>query len=999
MKQEVFPDIALDMVMVSVAYPGASPEEVEDGIILAIEEAVRNLEGVYEIIGTAREGGGFVSIELLRGANVYRLAQEVKSEIDRIITFPEEAEEPEVRINQIRRDVLTVVLYGDVSTSVLHRTGENLRDFLLQSPDITQVDLEGVPPLEISIEPSQEELRRYGLTLGDIAARLAASSADIPAGGLKTGTGEVLVRLTERRDYGKQFAELPIIVTETGSKVLLRDIARIDDSFADTDRYSRYNGRNAVMLEVYRVGKETPIQVADAVRAQLKEFAPYMPIGIQTAIDNDRSDTYRQRVELLLKNGAFGLVLVLVLLGLFLEARIAFWVAMGIPISFLGSFLLLPALGVTINMMSLFAYIIALGIVVDDAIVVGENVYYYRQQGLSPLAAAISGVGEVSVPVTFSILTNIAAFLPIYFIPGVTGNIFRMIPVVVCVVFTISLMECVFVLPAHLGHEKIRQRKGIAGWLHARQQGFSKWFTWWVYHRYGPVLSFSVKHRYLTILFAMSLLMLTSAYAFSGRMGFQLFPVVESDFSDAVVMLPYGSPVAKTEAAVAKIEDGARKLAEEIGHPELLTGISADIGREGGGHVGHVQAHLADPEIRKNIMGTEEFTRRWREIVGEIPGLEYMRFAADTGGPGGRGRPITVELSHRSMEVLEEASKQLAVELAEYEGVEDVDDGFRPGKQQIDFTLKPEGKSMGLTARDVARQVRNAFYGAEVLRQQRGRNEIKVMVRLPIQDRKSEQMIYDLMIRTPDGTFVPFRDIATLERGRAYTTIERRNGRRVVQVSADVTPRSRATEVLADLAQNVLPELIRHYPGLTYSFEGHQADIRESMGSLRTTFLLALLAIYAMLAIPFRSYLQPLIVMLSIPYGIVGAFLGHLIMGFDLCIPSMFGIVALSGVVVNDALVMISFANYHNRQEGLPPVDAIYKAATQRFRPIMLTTLTTFGGLAPMIFETSRQARFLIPMALSLGYGILFSTFIVLLIVPSMFIIINDIKNMLNHLK
>lgn len=450
MKQEVFPDIALDMVMVSVAYPGASPEEVEDGIILAIEEAVRNLEGVYEITGTAREGGGFVSIELLRGANVYRLAQEVKSEIDRIITFPEEAEEPEVRINQIRRDVLTVVLYGDVATTVLHQTGENLRDFLLQSPDITQVDLEGVPPLEISIEPSQEELRRYGLTLGDIAARLAASSADIPAGGLKTSTGEVLVRLTERRDYGKQFAELPIIVTETGSKVLLRDIARIDDSFADTDRYSRYNGRNAVMLEVYRVGKETPIQVADAVRAQLKEFAPYMPIGIETAIDNDRSDTYRQRVELLLKNGAFGLVLVLVLLGLFLEARIAFWVAMGIPISFLGSFLLLPALGVTINMMSLFAYIIALGIVVDDAIVVGENVYYYRQQGLSPLAAAISGVGEVSVPVTFSILTNIAAFLPIYFIPGVTGNIFRMIPVVVCVVFTISLMECVFVLPAHL---------------------------------------------------------------------------------------------------------------------------------------------------------------------------------------------------------------------------------------------------------------------------------------------------------------------------------------------------------------------------------------------------------------------------------------------------------------------------------------------------------------------------------------------------------------------
>ena len=998
MKQEVFPDITLDMVTVSVAYPGASPEEVEDGILLAIEESVRNLEGVYEITATAHEGLGYVSVELLRGENVYRLAQEVKSEIDRIITFPEEAEEPQVRINQYRREVLTVVLHGDVSTGVLHRTGENLRDFLLQSPDITQVDLEGAPPLEISIEPSQEELRRYGLTIGDIAARLAASSADIPAGGLKTGAGEVLIRLTERRDYGKQFAELPIIVTEDGSEVLLRDIARIDDSFADTDRYSRYNGRNAVMLEVYRIGKETPIQVADAVRSQLEEFVPFMPPGIETAIDGDKSDIYRQRVQLLLKNGAFGLCLVLVLLGLFLEARLAFWVMLGIPISFMGSFLFLPAAGVTINMISLFAYIIALGIVVDDAIVVGENVYYYRQQGLAPLTAAIRGTREVATPVTFSILTNIAAFLPIYFIPGTTGNIFRMIPVVVCVVFTISLIECVFVLPAHLGHEGKRKRTGISKWLHERQQGFSKGFTWWVHHRYGPVLSMSLRHRYLTILVALSILALTIAYAYSGRMGFQLFPVVESDYSDATVVLPYGSPVARTEAIVAKIEEGARKVIAESGHPELVTGISTDIGR-GGGHMGRVRALLADPDIRQNIMSTEEFTNRWRKIVGEIPGLEYIRFAADTGGPGGHGRAITVELSHRSMEVLEQASKELAIELENYDGVEDVDDGFRPGKQQIDFTLKPEGKSLGITARDVARQVRHAFYGAEVLRQQRGRNELKVMVRLPVEDRRSEQMIYDLMIQTPSGVFVPFRDIATLTRGRAYTTIERRNGRRVVQVSADITPRSRAGEVLADLSESVLPVMMRRHPGLTYTFEGHQADIRESMGSLKVTFLLALMAIYAMLAIPFRSYIQPLIVMLSIPYGIVGAFLGHLIMGFDLCIPSMFGIVALSGVVVNDALVMIDFANYRNRIEGLAPLEAIHSAAIQRFRPIMLTTLTTFGGLAPMIFETSRQARFLIPMALSLGYGILFSTFIVLLIVPSMYIIINDFKTLVMRLR
>ena len=996
MKQEVFPDVALDMVSVSVAYPGASPEEVEDGILLAIEEAVRNLEGVYEITSVAREGAGSVTVELLSGANVFRLAQEIKSEVNRIITFPEDAEEPQVRINQFRRDVLTVVLYGDAPDTSLHRTGESLRDFLLQSPDITQVDLSGMPPLEISIEPSQDQLRRYGLTMGDIAARLAASAMDLPAGGLKTDGGELLVRLTERREYGRQFAELPVITTENGSQVLLRDIAHIDDSFADTDLYARFNGQRAVMLDVYRVGRETPIQVADAVREQLEEFAPMLPPGIEVDIDRDRSDVYRQRVQLLLKNGAIGLVLVLLLLGLFLEARLAFWVMLGIPISFMGSFLFLPFVGVTVNMMSLFAYIISLGIVVDDAIVVGENIYFYRQKGLAPLEAAIRGVRDVATPVTFSILTNIAAFMPIYFIPGVTGNIFRMIPIVVSVVFLISLVECLFVLPAHLGHQRETKRSGVSKWLHDRQQGFSAWFTWWVHHRYGAFLSISLRHRYLTILIALGMLTITIAYALSGRMGFQLFPVIESDFSEARVVLPYGAPVARTEAVVALLEAGAQQVVKDAGRPELVTGITTDIG-QGGGHVGRVRARLADASIRRHIMGTEEFTRRWREAVGEVAGIEFMRFAADVGGPGGRGRPITVELSHRSMETLEQASRDLAQELSDYTGVEDVDDGFRPGKQQLDFTLLPEGKSLGLTARDVARQVRHAFYGAEVLRQQRGRNEMKVMVRLPRQERNSEQMIAALMVRTPAGAYVPLREVAAFERGRAYTTIDRRNGRRVVQVSSDITPRSRAGEVLGDLRENVLPQLLHNYPGLTYSFEGHQADIRESMGSLQLSFLLALLAIYAMLAIPFHSYIQPFIVMLSIPYGVVGAVIGHLIMGYDLCIPSMFGIVALSGVVVNDALVMISFANYRQREEGMTPLASIHSAATQRFRPILLTTLTTFGGLAPMIFETSRQARFLIPMALSLGYGILFATFIILLIVPAMYMISEDVITLTKH--
>lgn len=988
-KQEVFPDTALDTVSVTVAYPGASPEEVEKGILLAVEEAVRNLEGVREIVSAGREGGGSVTVEILLGSDVQQVAMDIKSEVDRIRTFPEEAEEPRVSIDVRRREVLAVVVYGDFPDTVLHNTAEALRDWLLQSPDITQVDISGLPDPEIGIEVSLDTLRRYGLTHSDIAARLRDAALDVPGGGLRTESGEVLLRLTERRYFGSEFERLPVISTPEGAKVLLGDIAEIDDSFAETDRYSRFNGKKAVSLEVYRVGSETPIQVAAAVRERLDAYE-HLPPGIQIDFSRDRSITYRQRVQLLLKNGAIGLILVFGLLGLFLEARLAFWVMMGLPISFIGVFLFLPFAGVTINMMSLFAFIIALGIVVDDAVVVGENVYHYHQEGEEFLTAAIKGAREVSVPVTFSILTNIAAFLPIYFIPGTTGKMFQMIPVVVCLVFVISLVESLVILPAHLGHQRERPRRGLRGWLHRRQQAFSKAFLHWVRFRYGPFLGFTLRHRYVTIAIAMALLAVTLSYVLSGRMGFQLFPLVESDFADASAVLPFGAPVERTEAVMSLLEDGARQVIEETGRPELAKAIHSDVGI-GGSHMGRVRVELADPDIRKHIMSTEQFVQRWREVVGPVMGVRNLRFASDTGGPGGRGRPITVELSHNDIAVLERSSRELADVLATYPGIEDVDDGFQPGKPQLDFTITPEGESLGLTAREVARQVRGALYGAEVLRQQRGRNEIKVMVRLPLHERATEHTIEELLIRTPRGAYVPFREVAQITRGRAYTTIERRNGRRVVQVSADISPRSRAPEVLADLRDNALPDLLRKYAGLAYSFEGHQAEIRESMDSLRVTFVLALLAIYAMLAIPFRSYIQPFIIMLSIPFGIVGAIFGHLIMGYELCIPSIFGIVALSGVVVNDSLVMVDFAN-RRRRDGLSVWDAIHSAAIQRFRPILLTTLTTFGGLAPMIFETSRQARFLIPMALSLGYGILVATLIILLIIPAMYLAVDDVR-------
>ena len=990
MKQEVFPDLQTDAVSVMVAYPGASPEEVESGILMAIEDGVHDLDGIDEITSVAREGSGSVTIELLLGADTQRAAQDIQSEVDRIVTFPEDAEEPQVAIVSRRRQVLSLAIHGDVPDTVLHEAAEQMRDELLQDPDITQVDVSGLPPLEIAIEVSQENLRRHGLSLEELAARLRNASVDLPGGGIKSRSGEILLRVKERRDFGREFARLPVITTADGSQVLLEQIATVRDGFEDTDRYAAYNGQPAVFLDVYRVGKQTPITVSDAVHRRLGIARTRLPSGLAMDLSRDMSTIYRQRVELLLRNGTIGLVLVLCLLGLFLEARLAFWVMMGIPISFLGSFLVLPSTGVTVNMISLFAYIIALGIVVDDAIVVGENTYHYRQEGLPFLPAAIRGAREVAMPVTFSILTNIATFVPMYFVPGTIGKIFRMIPVVVCTVFLISLGESLFVLPAHLAHQKERRRRGLTAWLHGKQQAFSIAFRRWVRERYGPFLAFTLRHRYLTLSVAAAILAAMLSYALSGRMGFELFPKVESDRSEATLVLPYGSPVARTEAIVRRLTDGVAQVVAECGHPELVAGTSAEIGANGG-HTGRVRVELAEPDVRETIMSTEAFTQRWRAAVGEVVGIEYLKFASDAGGPGSRGYPVTIELSHRDVDVLERASTELAATLEGYPRVKDVDDGFQPGKPQLDFTIKAEGKSLGLTARTVARQVRSAFYGAEVLRQQRGRHEIKIRVRLPEAERAYEQTIDELMIRTPAGTYVPLREVAAFRRGRAYTTIDRRSGRRVVQVSADVSPRGKAGEILSDLRANVLPRLLRKHPGLRYSFEGHQADIRESMGSLKITFTLALLAIYAMLAIPFRSYAQPFIVMVSIPFGIVGAFIGHLIMGYDLSIMSMFGVVALSGVVVNDSLVMIDFANRRRKSPGVSSWDAIQDAAIQRFRPILLTTLTTFGGLSPMIFETSRQARFLIPMALSLGFGILFATLITLVIVPSLYLAIEDL--------
>lgn len=999
-KKEVFPEFSMDMVSITVPYPGASPEEVEKSIVQVIEENVRGLDGVKEVTGVANEGMGSVTVEMLVGYDIQKLTQDVKTEVDRIVTFPEETEEPQVTQSTRKRQVLSIVLAGDIGERPLREVAEQMRDRLLEEKDITQAEISGHRNYEISIEVPQETLRKYNLTLPAVAQKIRQRALEVPGGSIKTASGEILVRLKERRDWGIEFEDIPIVSELDGTQVLLKDIAIINDGFEDVDKYTTFNQKRALMVDVYRIGDETPVSVANAAKEVMQEMLETLPDGLEMIVWNDSSLTYQQRTNLLLKNGMFGLLLVLGLLAIFLEIRLAFWVIMGIPISFMGAMLFLPGFDVTINMMTMFAFLVALGIVVDDAIVVGENIYHNHQNGVPFMEAAISGAKEVAIPVVFSVLTNIVAFIPMLFVPGFMGKIFGVFPIIIACVFVLSLVESLFILPAHLGHQKNKVNKSD---LHKFQRRFSDWFVYLVRTYYAPFLDFIIRNRYITILASISILVFTVAYVRLGYISVIPFPSVDSEFSVSTIVMPFGCDVSDTEIALKIVEERAKELVEKNGGEQLSTGILSVVnsrvgegsGATSGSHVAKVYILLTDPDIRP--LSTFEVTNKWRELVGEITGTNYVRFESNSGGPGS-GASLSVELSHKDMNTLETASAELAEMLKEVDSVFDIDDGFTPGKEQIDFKVRKECEALGFTADNIAQQIRSSYYGSQAIRQQRGRNEIKIMVRLPKHERDTQFSLENMIVRSPlTGVEVPLRDVAEPSRGRAYTSINRRNQNRVVNVTANCPPENN-TVVLNRLKEELLPQLMAKYNGLTFSFEGRQADLADSMAALGSGMIIVLFVIYALLAIPFNSYTQPLIVMTSIPYGIVGAVWGHVLMGYNLSVISMFGIIALAGVVVNDVLVMVDFAN-KKTNEGFDSHDAICAAGVQRFRPIMLTTLTTFGGLAPMIFETSRQARFLIPMALSLGYGILFATAISLVLAPSLYMMVDDLHRCFDKLK
>ena len=1000
-KQEVFPETDLDMVSISVPYPGASPAEVEQGIVLAVEEAVRGIDGVKRVVATAAEGRASVNAELTIDADDEKVLADVKSAVDRITSLPKDAERPVVSLITNRSEVISMVVYGQQDLRVLRRVAEQVRDTYLADSRITQVDLAGAPKKEISIEVPREQLRVHGLTLEQIAQRVSQTSLQLPGGGVKTATGEVLVRTDERREDELGFAEIPVVTGPAGTEIRLGDIAVVREKFAETDESASYGGLPAVMIRVYRIGNQKPLEVAGAIREITENVKTWLPEGVQIAQWQDMSEIYAQRIDLLMRNAEMGLVLVVLCLSLFLEIRVALWVAWGIPTSFLGALFLMPLFGVSINMLTLFAFIVVLGMVVDDAIVVGENIFERAQKGETYLQASIGGTKEVGIPVVFSVLTTVAAFSPLFFVPGFMGKFMGVIPVIVISVLMISLVESLFILPAHLGH-LTKPEGGVYGAVFRFQQRFVDGLQWFIERFYAPVARAALRFRYVTLAVGFAMLLLTLAYVGAGLLGFRFMPGIEGDVVTAAVELPYGSSVEQTRAVEQRLLKAAQQLVDENGGDKVLRGMFAQVGSRGpvmGGPTGNSQSggagHLANVRVffvpsDQRAFKTADFAAKWREKLGAVPEAKSINFTANMGPSA--GKPVDVELSHTEEEVLERAAADVAAALRGYAGVNDVENGVAMGKPQLDLTLTSEARALGLTANDIARQVRSAFFGAEALRQQDGRDEVRVLARLPEQERRSESDIEELLIRTPQGGEIPLHEAAEIDRGRSWPSIERANGKRIVHITAELRE-GEATPgmVIAKLKSEVLEKLPEKYPGLTYGMGGENREQSESLGSLRTGALLALLAIYALLAIPFKSYVQPLIVMAAIPFGIVGAIVGHVMLGFELSMISMMGMVALSGVVVNDSLVLIDATNEFRRR-GASHFDAVVAAGVRRFRPILLTSVTTFLGLIPMILEPSVQARFLIPMAISLGFGVMFATGITLILVPALYLAVEDMR-------
>ncbi|MBV1878517.1 MAG: efflux RND transporter permease subunit [Pseudomonadales bacterium] len=1057
--QKSFPDIDVKIITVTVPYLGAAPEEVESGVCIRIEEELEGIEGIDRISSTANEGLCSVTVELFEYADDARALDDVKNRIDAIDTFPDETEKPIVTLVSPVRSVLDIAVTGPEDERTLKVIGQQVRDDIASLAGVTQVALLNTRPYEIAIDISEQSLRRNGLSFSQVADAIRTGSLDLPGGSIKTRAGEILLRTKGQAYSGLEYEQLVILTRADGTRLYLRDVASVIDGFEDTDQLLRFDGKPAAMVRVSRVGEQDILAITRAVKDYLANSQGRLPPGITLTVWNDNSKMLRDRLDTLLNSARQGFLMVLMLLAIFLRPRLAFWVSVGVPVAFMGGLFMVNWFGLSIDGISLFGFILVLGILVDDAIVVGESVHSAQQRSHSLMVGAIKGTQKVSTPVIFGVLTTFAAFMPLMLAPGTIGQIFSVIATIVMCCLTFSLIESQLVLPAHLGHQKVTSAAGeiglllipitgivllefawdfrsylaliiavasllfgihLAGWfepvarkLIVLQESISNGLERLIQNQFRAVAERAIEYRYITLSIALVAFMSCAGILASGRLPFSFFPPLEADQVIAKLTMPLGTPASITEAAILQLEQSGLEVAELLAekdpaaapvnhilsalgsHPSSEGGAGPPQGgniRSSGGHLGEVTMQLTPGQSRD--LSTREIANIWRDQAGVIADAVELKFQTSLFTVG---EAINIQLEGDDVDELRIVAERLRHKLSEYPGVIDITDSFRSGKQELKLNILPAGEALGLSLGMLASQVRQAFYGEEVQRIQRGRDDVRVMLRYTETERQSLSTLDRMRIRTPQGDEVPFVTVAEADIGRGFSSIKRSERQRVVNVVADVDrTQITANEVIADLKAGAMEQMLAEYPRISYGLEGQQREQGEALASLLPSFVIALFVIYTLLAVPLNSYSQPLVIMSVIPFALVGAIWGHIIMKSfglvsGLAMMSVMGFIAASGVVVNSSLVLVHHVNFL-REAGASIRSAVLDAAASRCRPIILTSLTTFVGLLPLMLNRSVQAQFLVPMATSLAFGVLFATMVTLLVVPSGYLVLNDLQ-------
>ena len=991
---EVFPSFELDSVNINVPFRGASPSEVEEGVTIKIEEAIQDIEGIKQMSSTSSEGLSNVFVQVANGYEARDIQERIEQRVDAITNFSDEVENPSITVPQANREVISVVVAAAMPEKELRIIASRVRDELEALPNVSAVSVTGARDYELAIEISQSALDRYDLTLASVAQSISASSIDLAAGAITTGSGEVLLRTRGQAYTADDYRSIVVLARADGTNVTLGDLASINDGFEEDRLEQQFNGQSSIQIDVFRTGLQSAITVADEVKAYLLDAQSSMPYGVTLGYWRDWSRTVKARLDTLTSSALQGGILVVILLTLFLRFWVAAWVFIGVPVSILGGIAIMPIFGVSLNLLSLFAFILVLGIVVDDAIVTGENIYTHMRRKKDGVQAAIDGTHEVAVPVTFGVLTTVAAFVPLLLIEGARGQVFAQIPLVVIPVLLFSIVESKFVLPSHMSHLNFHSEKQPN--VFARfQHRIADSFEWFVEYKYQPVLAWALRNRYLVLSGFVGIAIIVFSLVSSGHVRFVFFPRVQAETARATLEMPAGTPYEITHAHIERMTNAVEELQARHVDPDtnesviesILSTAGSGVG-EKGSHLGRVMFEIVPPEQRTLQVSSAELVNEWRETIGEIPGAKNVSYRAEIGGGGS---PVDVEISGNDFDQMTQVSAAIKQQLTQYPGISDIEDTFEGGKEEIQLSLRPEARQLGITLSDIAQQVRIAYLGSEVQSIQRNRDEVKVYVRYPKAERESLSQLEHLSVRTPTGESIPLASVADFNVGRGYAQIRRVDRQRTLNVRADVDKQSANIEGIKTDLSELATTLERQYPEISISLEGEAREQRESFASLKVGLIFVLLVIYTLLAIPFKSYVQPLMVMVVIPFGVVGGVLGHIIMGMSLSIMSYMGMLALCGVVVNDSLVLVDWVN-RQRQRGSSLFDAVRQAGVARFRAVILTSLTTFFGLLPLIFESSTQAQFLIPMAVSLGYGILFATAVTLVLIPVNYLILEDMR-------